>query len=55
MLVTSGGRVLNLVAKDDDLIQAIEKAYRALDSVSFDGMQYRKDIGKNQYGLPFVC
>ncbi|HKM08614.1 MAG TPA: phosphoribosylglycinamide synthetase C domain-containing protein, partial [Sphaerochaeta sp.] len=45
-LVTNGGRVADLVATAESLSQAIEKAYRAVGSVSFDGMQYRKDIGK---------
>lgn len=45
-LVTNGGRVADLVATAESLEQAIEKAYRAVGSVSFDGMQYRKDIGK---------
>ncbi len=45
-LVTNGGRVMNLVATGQTLKEAIEKAYRSVDSVSFDGMQYRKDIGK---------
>ncbi len=45
-LVTNGGRVMNLVATAQTLKEAVEKAYRSVDSVSFDGMQYRKDIGK---------
>ncbi|MFA7017855.1 MAG: phosphoribosylamine--glycine ligase [Sphaerochaetaceae bacterium] len=44
--VTNGGRVLNLVATGDTLAQAVVKAYRAVDSVSFAKMHYRKDIGK---------
>lgn len=44
-LVTSGGRVLCVVGLGDDLHQARDKAYKALDKVHFDGMQYRKDIG----------
>lgn len=44
-LVTSGGRVLCVVGLGGDLHQARDKAYKALDKVHFDGMQYRKDIG----------
>ena len=44
-LVTSGGRVLCVVGLGDDLHQARDKAYKALDKIHFDGMQYRKDIG----------
>lgn len=45
-LITSGGRVLNVVALGDDLIQARAKAYQALAKVKFQGMVYRKDIGE---------
>ena len=45
-LVTSGGRVLNVVATAETLQEAVEQAYQGVSSVSFDGMQYRKDIGK---------
>ncbi len=45
-LVTHGGRVMNVVATAQTLPLAIGKAYRGVSSVSFDGMQYRKDIGK---------
>lgn len=44
--VTSGGRVLGVTALADDFRQAIEKAYRAIELISFDGMHYRRDIGK---------
>ena len=45
-LVTNGGRVLNVVATAETLHEAVEKAYHGVSFVSFDGMQYRKDIGK---------
>ena len=45
-LVTASGRVLHVVARSKTLDSAIEQAYRAVDSISFAGMQYRKDIGK---------
>lgn len=45
-LVTNGGRVMNIVSTAETLPLAIEKAYRAVGSVSFEGMRYRKDIGK---------
>ena len=44
-LVTSGGRVLAVTAVADTLQQAQDRAYRALDKISFDGMYYRRDIG----------
>ena len=45
-IVTSGGRVLNTVAIGASLQEAIDKAYEDLKQVHFDGMYYRKDIGK---------
>jgi len=45
-LVTSGGRVLAVTASGATLTEAITAAYRAAGEVRFDGMQYRKDIGK---------
>jgi len=44
--ITSGGRVLGVTAKGDDLDEALEKAYRAVGEISWSGMQYRRDIGK---------
>ena len=43
-LVTNGGRVLNVTAQGPTLDAAREKAYAACASISFDGMQYRRDI-----------
>ena len=45
-LVTNGGRVLGVSATGENLEQALEKAYKAVEKISFNGMQYRKDIGK---------
>jgi phosphoribosylamine--glycine ligase len=43
---TSGGRVLGITAKGKTLQSAITRAYEAVSKISFDGMYYRKDIGK---------
>jgi phosphoribosylamine--glycine ligase len=43
-LVTNGGRVLNVTGLGPTLNAARETAYAACSSVSFDGMQYRRDI-----------
>lgn len=43
--VTAGGRVLNVVGIGDNLDQALKSAYSGVESIRFDGMQYRKDIG----------
>ncbi len=53
-LVTSGGRVLHVVARSNTLRSAIEQAYRAVDSISFANMHYRKDIGKKAL-LKEIC
>jgi phosphoribosylamine--glycine ligase len=45
-VVTVGGRVLGLTALGASLDAAVEGAYRAVGRVSFDGMHYRKDIGR---------
>jgi phosphoribosylamine--glycine ligase len=43
---TSGGRVLGVTASGADLPAAIAAAYRALEPIHFDGMHYRRDIGR---------
>lgn len=43
-IVTSGGRVLGVVATGSDLAQARETAYAKVQGISFDGAQYRTDI-----------
>lgn len=44
-LVTNGGRVLGVSAVGDTLEDALTKAYKAIEKISFEGMQYRRDIG----------
>ena len=44
-VVTSGGRVLCVTALGPDVRQAQQRAYTLAESIRFDGMQYRKDIG----------
>jgi len=46
---TSGGRVLGVTALDKDIPSAIEKAYKAVSMIHFEGAHYRKDIGKRAY------
>lgn len=45
-LVTSGGRVLGVTATGKDLPKALEKAYKAVDEIKFDGAFHRNDIGE---------
>jgi phosphoribosylamine--glycine ligase len=45
-IVTAGGRVLTVVGRGSTYRAAIDRAYAAVDRISFDGVQYRKDIGE---------
>ena len=47
-LVTAGGRVLGVTAVADDVSRAIETAYEAVARIRFDGMHFRKDIGRRR-------
>ena len=44
--LTNGGRVLGITAKGSDLPQALEKAYAAVEHITFKDMHYRHDIGR---------
>ena len=44
-LLTSGGRVLAVTALGDSVKEAQSIVYEAINTVKFDGAQYRKDIG----------
>jgi phosphoribosylamine--glycine ligase len=45
-VVTAGGRVVTIVGRGATFAEAIERAYAGVSEIQFDGMQYRKDIGK---------
>ena len=46
-VVTAGGRVLAVTAGSElGLKDALGKAYAAMETISFEGMQYRRDIGR---------
>ncbi len=49
-LVTSGGRVLTVMATASSFQIAIARAYEAASKIRFEGMQYRRDIGKRAIG-----
>ena len=44
--MTAGGRVLTVVGRGDDFSEAIARAYAGVAQIAFDGMQYRRDIGR---------
>lgn len=45
VLVTSGGRVLGVTARGEDIPAARRKAYANVKKIQFEGAQYRRDIG----------
>ncbi|MDD5692102.1 MAG: phosphoribosylamine--glycine ligase [Candidatus Omnitrophica bacterium] len=45
-IVTSGGRVLGVTGLGATIKDAISKAYSAVSKIHFEGMQYRRDIGR---------
>jgi phosphoribosylamine--glycine ligase len=45
-LVTAGGRVLGVTGIGCSLDEALDRAYCAIGSIRFEGMYYRRDIGR---------
>jgi phosphoribosylamine--glycine ligase len=45
-VVAAGGRVLTVVGVAADYRAAIARAYEGVSLISFEGMQYRRDIGR---------
>jgi phosphoribosylamine--glycine ligase len=45
-LVTSGGRVMTVVGKGVTFGEAMQRAYSGVSRIRFEGMQYRRDIGR---------
>ena len=50
-VVTNGGRVLTVVASGARFSDAIDRAYAGVRAISFDGMQYRTDIGRKALAI----
>ncbi|HEX8367042.1 MAG TPA: phosphoribosylamine--glycine ligase [Pyrinomonadaceae bacterium] len=44
--VTAGGRVLGVTATGNDLNEALKRTYETVEKISWNGMQFRRDIGK---------
>ncbi len=44
--LTSGGRVMGVTARGENLESALKKAYGAAEKISFENMHMRRDIGK---------
>ncbi len=49
-VVTNGGRVFGVTGTGRSIKEAIENAYRGVSLIKFEGMHYRKDIGKAALG-----
>lgn len=45
-MITDGGRVLHIVGRGKTLQEARDIAYRGIEQIHFEGIRYRKDIGK---------
>jgi len=45
--VTSGGRVIAVTSYGKNIEFAMKKSYESIEKISFDGMNYRKDIGSD--------
>ncbi|HAE91610.1 phosphoribosylamine--glycine ligase [Tissierella praeacuta] len=48
-LITNGGRVLSITCLGKTIEEARENIYLDIDNINFDGMRYRKDIGKLKF------
>jgi len=44
--ITNGGRVLGVTTTGENLSESLKRAYEAVGEISWNGMQYRRDIGK---------
>ena len=44
-IITSGGRVLAVTSSAETINKALKKSYSSIEKISFENMNYRKDIG----------
>ena len=44
-VVTSGGRVMAITSYGLDFRAALKQSYKTIEKLTFDGMNYRKDLG----------
>ena len=49
-ILTNGGRVLGVTGTGKTVKDSIENAYKGVSLISFEGMQYRADIGRKAIG-----
>jgi phosphoribosylamine--glycine ligase len=50
--VSAGGRVLNVTGLGASVAEARERAYSAVERISFPGSQYRRDVALKAVGVP---
>ncbi|MBI4378477.1 MAG: phosphoribosylamine--glycine ligase [Nitrospinae bacterium] len=48
-VITNGGRVLGVTSLGADIKDAIERAYRGVKTISWEGVYYRNDIGRKAF------
>lgn len=46
-VVTNGGRVLGITGKGKNIEEALENAYARVDEISWEGVNFRRDIGQD--------
>lgn len=51
-VVTAGGRVFGVTALGENLETALDRAYAAVDQISYHDMQFRRDIGQKGLKAP---
>jgi len=44
-IITNGGRVLAITSFGNTIQEALQKSYNSIEKITFEGMNYRKDIG----------
>ena len=47
LILTSGGRVLAVSSLGNSIDDALQKSYRSLEKIEFEGINYRRDIGRD--------
>lgn len=46
-MLTDGGRVMAVTSYGDSIQEALNKSYKSIENIKFEGMNYRRDIGKD--------
>jgi phosphoribosylamine--glycine ligase len=50
-VVTAGGRVLSVSGRGETLSEALKRAYAGIEKIEFEGMHFRRDIGRIFEGI----